>query len=96
MGILDVTVLPFWCLSPKCIFKLPLRKSYNQVQDLKETIQLYEARLNAWYEEECEVAHFKSGPPSNLGAPSNSGLQRPPYQQLNTIVCRRFEPPNVL
>ena len=35
-------------------------------------------------------------PPSNLGAPSNSGLERPhppPFQLLNIIVCRRFEPP---
>ena len=32
-------------------------------------------------------------PPSNLGAPSNSGLQCPPFQPLNIIVCRRFEAP---
>ena len=79
MGILDVTVVPFWCLLPRCVFKLPLRKSNKQVQDLKETFQLYEARLNAWYEEGCEVAPFKSGPPSNSGAPSNSGLQCVPF-----------------
>ena len=39
---------------------------------LKETIQLYEARLNAWYEEGCEV------PPCKSGAPIKSGLQDPP------------------
>ena len=55
MGILDVTVVPLWCLSPRCIFKLPLGKSIKHVQDLKETIQLCQARLNAWYEEGCEV-----------------------------------------
>ena len=63
MDIFDVTVVPFWCLIPRCVFKLPLRKSNKQVQDLKEIFQLYEARLNAWYEEGCEVAPFKSGPP---------------------------------
>ena len=62
------------------------------MQILKETFQLYEARLNAWYEEGCEVAPFKSGLPSNSGAPSNSGLQCPPFQPLNNVVCRRFEP----
>ena len=80
MVILDVTVVPLWCLSPKYIFKLPLRKSIKQVQDLKETIQLHEARLNAWYEEGCEVPPFKSGPPTNLGAPGNSGLHHPLFQ----------------
>ena len=63
------------------------------MQDLKETIQLYEARLNAWYEKGCEVAPFKSSPPSNLGAPSNSGLQHPLFQPLNIIICRKFEAP---
>ena len=52
------------------------------MQRLKETIQLYEARLNAWYEEGCEV------PPCKSGAPIKSGLQDPPI-----IVAIRFEPP---
>ena len=88
-----MTVVPFWCLSHRCIFELPLRTSNKQVQDLKETMQLYEAIFNAWYEEGCAVAPFKSGEPSNLGAPSDSVLQRLPFQLLNIIVCRRFELP---
>ena len=94
MGILGVTVVPFWCLLPRCVFKLPLRKSNKQVQDLKETFQLYEARLNAWYEEGCEVAPFKSGPPPIQVPPVIQDYNAPPpFQPLNIIVCRRFEPP---
>ena len=79
MGILDVTVVPFWCLLPRCVFKLPLRKSNKQVQDLKENFQLYEARLNAWYEEGCEVAPFKSGLPPIQVSPVIQDYNVPPF-----------------
>ena len=46
----------------------------------------------SWYEEGSEVPHFESGPPSNLGPSSNSGLQDPPFHLLNITMCRRFEP----
>ena len=81
-----MTIVPLWCFSPRWIFKLTLGKSIKHVPDLQETIQLYEARLNAWYEKGHEVPCFKSGPLSNLG------LKGPPFQPLNIIVCRRFEP----
>ena len=35
---------------------------------------------------------FQISSPLQLGAPSNSGLQRPPCHPLNIIVCRWFEP----
>ena len=35
---------------------------------------------------------FQNRSPFNLFSPSNSGLQGPPFQPLNIIVCRRFEP----
>ena len=38
------------------------------MQGLKETIQLYEARLNAWYEEGCEVPHANQVPPVIQGS----------------------------
>ena len=74
--ILGETVVALWCLSPRRTFKLPLGKSIKHVQDLKETIQLYEARLNSWYEEGCEIPPFKSGPLLQFRSPSNLRLPR--------------------
>ena len=42
----------------------------------------------------CSKSHgMKMGLRSPLGPPSISGVQGPPFQHLNIIVCRRFEPP---
>ena len=79
MDILDVMVVPFWCLLPRRVFKLPLRKRNKQVHDLKETFQLYEAKLNAWYEEGCEVVPFKSGAPPIQVPPVIQGYNVPPF-----------------
>ena len=39
-------------------------KALNMCKIKKKTIKLYEARLNSWYEEGCEIPPppFKSGP----------------------------------
>ena len=93
ISILNETVALVWCLPPRKTFKLPLGKSIKHVQYLKETVQLYEARLNSWYEEGCKIPPFKSGSHLQFRSPSNLRLPRSPVQLLNIMVCGRFEPP---
>ena len=47
----------------------------------------------SWYAEGSEVPPFKSGPPSSLGLPSNSGLQGAPFS-LSVLHMIPWNSPN--